>query len=245
MGHHSQSAHKLSAVKKYQGPPSFCSQAAPAAGGSSQGKKKKRGSAGKGQKRKFGAVHFITATSPAAPAAQTIVSLTLRGLVQRLEVSDPLSSSFGQGPWTSFNTAMNTADHLQVPKTQRNVQRLKQSLLERSASFPSLASIAEELHRIKPPVQCPATPLEYFDSLPPTMAPTPEGGSPIIPERYLPSPPPVEGNGGCPFLIMGPVHPLNDRTGHQSDDAVSYGDNESLFGDYIDVNRGQPPASMI
>src|SRR6267142_2831865 len=45
-GHHTQSAHKLSAVKKYQGLPSFCSQAAPPAGGSSQGKKK-RGSAGK------------------------------------------------------------------------------------------------------------------------------------------------------------------------------------------------------
>ena len=45
-GHRTQSAHKLSAVKKYQGLPSFCSQAAPPAGGSSQGKKK-RGSAGK------------------------------------------------------------------------------------------------------------------------------------------------------------------------------------------------------
>ena len=210
LGHHSQSAHKLSAVKKYQGPPSFCSQAVPPAGGSSQGKKKKRSSTGKGQKKKFGAVHFTTATSPAAPAAHTISSFTPRGLVQRLEVSDPPSSSFGQGPWTSFNTAMNTADHLQVPKTQRNVQRLEQSLLERSASFPSLASITEELHGIEPPVQRPATPLEYMDSPPPSTAPTSEGGSPIIPERYLPPPPPVAGNGGRPFLINGPDHPLNN-----------------------------------
>ena len=48
LGHCSPAAHKLSAVKKHQGPLSFHSQAAPPAGGSSQGKKKKHGSAGKG-----------------------------------------------------------------------------------------------------------------------------------------------------------------------------------------------------
>ena len=130
VGHHSPAAHKLSAVKKYQGPPSFYSQTAPPAGGSSQGKKKKRSSTVKGQKKKFGAVHFATATSPAAPVAHTVVSLTLRGLAQRIEVSEPPSSSFGQGPWTSFNTVMISADHLQVPKTQRNIQRLEESLLD-------------------------------------------------------------------------------------------------------------------
>ena len=121
LGHHSQSVHKLSTVKKHQGHLSFYSQAVPPAGGSSQGKKKKCSSAGKGQKKKFGAVHFATATSPAVPVAHTFVSLMLRGLVQRLEVSDPPSSSFGQGPLTSFNTMMNTADHLQVLKTMRNI----------------------------------------------------------------------------------------------------------------------------
>ena len=35
LGHCSSAAHKLSAVKKYQGPPSFRSQAVPPAGGSS------------------------------------------------------------------------------------------------------------------------------------------------------------------------------------------------------------------
>jgi hypothetical protein len=125
---------------------------------------------------------------------------------------------------------MISADHLQVPKTQRNVQRLEESLLERSASFPSLASIAEDLPGIKPPIQCPATPLEYMDSPPPATAPSPEGGSPIIPERDLPTPPPVAGNNGCPFQIWGHIHLLNDQTSHQSDDAVSYRDNESLFG---------------
>jgi hypothetical protein len=117
LGHCSLAAHKLSTVKKYQGPLSFCSQAVPPAGGSSQGKKKKHGSAGKGQKKKFGAVHFATATSPAVPVAHTVTSLTPRGHTQRIEVSEPPSSSFRQGPWTPFNTAMINADHLQVPKT--------------------------------------------------------------------------------------------------------------------------------
>ena len=121
LGHCSPAAHKLRAVKKHQGLPSFHSQAVPPAGGSSQGKKKKHGSAGKGQKKKFGAVHFATATSPAAPVAHTVMSLMLRGLAQRIEVSEPPSSSFRQGPWTSFNTAMISTDHLQVPKTQRNI----------------------------------------------------------------------------------------------------------------------------
>ena len=267
--HHSPAAHKLSAIKKYQGPPSFYSQAVPSVGGSSQGKKKKCSSTGKGQKKKFGAVHFTTATSPAVPVTHTIASLMPRGLTQRLEVSEPPSSSFRQCPWTSFNTAMISTDHLQVPKTQRNIQRLEQSLLE----------------RIGPLAQCPATPLEYLDSLPPTTAPTSEGGSPIIPERYLPSPPPMAENEGCPFQIrnrpnrspsplpnplwilltkIGPgasefppphpmqfcpdpgyqpiggqpmessgipeARPLNEPSGYHSDDAVSYGDNESLFG---------------
>jgi hypothetical protein len=112
LGHCSPAVHKLSTVKKYQGPLSFHSQAVPPAGGSSQGKKKKCGSTGKGQKKKFGAVHFATATSPAVLVAHTVASLMPRGLAQRIEVSEPPSSSFRQGPWTSFNTAMISADHL-------------------------------------------------------------------------------------------------------------------------------------
>ena len=125
---------------------------------------------------------------------------------------------------------MISADHLQVLKTQRNIQRLEQSLLERSASFPSLSSIAEELHRIEPPVQCPATPLKYMDSPPPTIAPTPEGGSPIISKRYLLSPPPVAGNEGCPFQIRNrpncspspPLNPLRILIGNFSPGASGF-----------------------
>jgi hypothetical protein len=116
---HCPAVHKLSAVKKFQGLPSFCCMQPPWQDGSGQGKKKKRGSAGKG-KKKFGAVHFASAPSGPAPVVHTIVHIGPQGLSQRLAVSNPCSSSFGQGPWTSFNNVMSMVDYIQVPKTQRN-----------------------------------------------------------------------------------------------------------------------------
>jgi gag-polypeptide of LTR copia-type len=116
MGHRP-TVHKLSTVKKFQGPPSFRGPQPQQQDGSGKGKKKKRGSAGKGKKKKFGAVHFASAPSGPAPVAHTVAHIGPQGLYQRLEVSDPVTSSFGQGPWTTFNNAMTMADSLQVPKT--------------------------------------------------------------------------------------------------------------------------------
>jgi hypothetical protein len=95
---HRPTAHQLSAVKKFQGPPSFRHIQPPQQDGSSQGKKKKRGSAGKGKKKKFGAVHFASTPSGPAPVVHTVVHFTPQGFHQRLEVSDLIFSSFGQGP---------------------------------------------------------------------------------------------------------------------------------------------------
>jgi hypothetical protein len=60
---------------------------------------------------------------------------------------------------------------LQVLKTQRTVQRLEQSLLDRieHAPMPESTSSAEET-----PILHPATPLEYMDLEPPSVALTPE-----------------------------------------------------------------------
>src|SRR5580693_6402463 len=195
---HRPTAHKLSAVKKFQGPPSFHHMQPPQQDGSSQEKKKKRGSAGKGKKKKFGAVHFTSTPSGPAPVAHTVTHFSPQGFHQRLEVSDLVSSSFGQGPWTSFNNAMTMADSLEVPKTQRMVQRLKQSLLDRieRAPMPESTSSAEET-----PIPHPATPLEYMDLEPPSVAPTPEHQMvppPTPPHRRSPAPP-VAGNEGRPF----------------------------------------------
>jgi hypothetical protein len=195
---HRPTAHKLSAVKKFQGPPSFHHTQPPQQDGSSQRKKKKRGSAGKGKKKKFGAVHFASAPSGPAPVAHTVAHIGPQGLYQRLEVSDPVSSSFGQGPWASFNNAMTMVDSLQVLKTQRMVQRLEQSLLDRieCAPTPESTSSAEET-----PIPHPATPLEYMDLEPPSVAPTPERQMtppPTPPLRRSPAPA-ITGNEGHPF----------------------------------------------
>jgi hypothetical protein len=194
---HRPTAHKLSAVKKFQGPPSFRGSQPPQQDGSSKEKKKKKGSAGKGKKKKFGAVHFASAPSGPAPVAHTVAHIGPQGLYQRLEVSDPITSSFEQGPWTSFNNAMQMVDSLGVPKTQRMVQRLEQSLLQRieCAPMPKSTSSAEE------PIQRPATPLEYMDLEPPSVALTPERQMtppPTPPDRCSPAPP-VARNEGCPF----------------------------------------------
>src|SRR5580693_6246195 len=71
VGHHP-TVHKLSTVKKFQGPPSFRGPQPPHQDGSGQGKKKKRGSAGKGKKKKFGAVHFASTPSSLAPVVHTV-----------------------------------------------------------------------------------------------------------------------------------------------------------------------------
>jgi hypothetical protein len=195
---HCPTAHKLSAVKKFQGPPSFHHMQPPQQDGSSQEKKKKRGSAGKGKKKKFGAVHFTSTPSGPAPVAHTVTHFSPQGFHQRLEVSDLVSSSFGQGPWTSFNNAMTMADSLQVPKTQRTVQWLEQSLLDQIALAPTpkLTSSAKEA-----PTPRSATPLEYMDIAPSSVAPTPGHQAmppPTSPYRCSPAPP-IAGNEGHPF----------------------------------------------
>jgi hypothetical protein len=91
---HCPTVHKLNAVKKFQGLPSFRHMQPPQQDGSSQGKKKKRGSAGKGKKKKFEAVHFASTPSGPAPVAHTVTHFGPQGFHQRLEVSDPISSSF-------------------------------------------------------------------------------------------------------------------------------------------------------
>ena len=99
----------------------------------------KRGRPGKGAKRhKKQAVHFATTTSHPPPVTHTIAHFTSQGLVQRIAVSDPSTSFFGHGPWSSFNNVMRTVDTIGASKTPRTVQRLEQSLIDRIA--PDLAA---------------------------------------------------------------------------------------------------------
>jgi hypothetical protein len=235
---HCPTAHKLSAVKKFQGLPSFHHTQAPQQDGSSQGKKKKRGYAGTGKKKKFGAVHFVSTPSGPAPVAHTITHFSLQGFHQRLEVSNPISSSFGQGPWTSFNNAMTMADSLEVPKTQRTVQWLEQSLLDQIALAPMPESTSSAEETLSPRT---VTPLEYMNLELPSVALTPKHQvtpSPTPPNRCSPAPP-VAGNEGCPFcsFMMIGTNLTAEQAQQQSEqpqlpieDRVDW-DDGSLFGD--------------
>ena len=93
---------------------------------------------------------------------------------------------------------MTMADSLQVLKTQRTVQWLEQSLLEWIvlAPMPELTSSAEEA-----PTPCSATPLEYMDIAPPSVAPTPECQvtPPPTPPHWHSPVPLIAGNEGRPF----------------------------------------------
>ena len=120
------SAHKLSAVKKWQGPPSFHGQARPSSFPEKNKQGTKRGRPGKGAKRcKKQAIHFATTASHPPPAVHTIVHFTPQGLAQRIAVLDPSTFFFGHVPWFSFNNAMRTVDTIGASKTPRTVQRLE------------------------------------------------------------------------------------------------------------------------
>jgi hypothetical protein len=93
---------------------------------------------------------------------------------------------------------MTMVDFMQVPKTQKTVQQLEQSLLQwiTSAPMPESTFSAEEV-----PTLHSATPLEYMDIAPPSVAPTPEcqvTPPPTPPHRRSPAPP-ITRNEGRPF----------------------------------------------
>ena len=150
-----QSAHKLSTVKKWQGPPSFRGQATQPLFPEKNKQGTKRGHPGKGAKRhKKQAIHFATTASHPPPVAHTIMHFTPQGLAQRIAVSDPSTSFFGHGPWSSFNNAMRTADAIGASKTPRTIQRLKQSLIDQIALdpaewSPTSSEYLDYLHNIK------------------------------------------------------------------------------------------------
>jgi hypothetical protein len=127
------------------------------------------------------------------------------------------------------------------------VQQLEQSLLDmiECAPTPESTSSAEET-----PIPHPATPLEYMDLEPPSVAPTPEHQMmppPTPPNRRSPAPP-VAGNEGCPFwsfmaigtnLTAKQAWQRSEQPQLLIEDRVDW-DDGSLFGDggYDDAEPG-------
>ena len=119
-------ANKISAVKRKSGNPSFQKQKKRASDGNSsvpssgkKFKKKKRGMCGGKhvqQSQGFGHVHFANSTSLQPPGAHSIGDYRAKGLIECIAHDTPITSSFGNGPWTSFNNAMEQADVLGLHK---------------------------------------------------------------------------------------------------------------------------------
>ena len=127
VAHSTQRVHKISAVHRKGPNPSFQGQAAPRQGSKPVKGKKKRGArgAGKGKKQWAHPVEFASTASIPGPSTHTVVQIGPQGLSQRIAVEAQDHSSFGNGPYETFNAAMTLADRLGVPKHTRNIQRLE------------------------------------------------------------------------------------------------------------------------
>jgi hypothetical protein len=135
-------AHKISAVHKKGPNPSFLGQAAPPQGSKPKKGQTKHGACGKGPKKRQGAhpAHFASTASVAGPSMHTIAQIGPQGLLQRIAVEEQDHSSFGNGPYPSFNEVMTLADRLEVPKTSTTVQRLERMVLKRRRTLEDLDS---------------------------------------------------------------------------------------------------------
>src|SRR6266545_1760542 len=230
VGKHVPKVNKLSAVKRKGDTPSFQQQTKPHGGGKSKKGKKPRGDRGKGPKKGkgYGNLHIANSISRMPPSAHSIATITPQGVLQRIEVEEPETSSFGRGPYASFNNAMSLADCLDIPKTQRNVQRLKVMTMD-----------------------CPGPstfPGSFQDF--PESAPTPEGSRPSTPRSPTwPHMSQSEKDGIAPLVAhltkkraatappMVPEHELTDQM-MEDDVSIPDSEDETLWGKYIDECRG-------
>ena len=125
---------KLSNVPRKGKTPSFQEQTAPHSGSLASGSKKKgkRGTRGKGKgkgKANWGKVHFISTASAVPNTAHSIATITPQGLQQCIAVEDPETSSFGSGPYSSFNEAITLAQRIGECPSPRTIQALEEDII--------------------------------------------------------------------------------------------------------------------
>ena len=61
--------------------------------------------------------------------AHSIGDYRAKGLIERIAHDTPITSSFGNGPWTSFNNAMEQADAQGLHKGPQTIQTIEQRIL--------------------------------------------------------------------------------------------------------------------
>ena len=127
-------ATKISAVKRKPYDPSYQSQKgkAPYKGDTQGGqKKKKRGTRGGNKGKSAHTMHIANSASLPAPSSHTVARYNPSGLINRIATDTPITSSYGNGPYPSFNDAMVLADEIGVPKSSGNVKRLEERITMR------------------------------------------------------------------------------------------------------------------
>ena len=134
-----QQVSKISSVPRKGPTPSFQNQTAPSqhsgsSGSSTFGKKGKvRGAHGKGKGKAcgqgYGKVHLVSSISAAPSTSHSVTTITPQGLLQRIAVEEPEASSYGDGPYSSFNEAMTLAQRLGDRPSPRTVQAIEEVVM--------------------------------------------------------------------------------------------------------------------
>jgi hypothetical protein len=123
-------AAKICAVKRKPYDPSFASQKGkvPYKGNTPKQKKKKgRGTRG-GRDKRGDSTHFSNTASLEAPTSHTVACYDPSGLIKCIATDTPITSSFGSGPFASFNDTMNLVEEIGMPKSIGNVKHLEECI---------------------------------------------------------------------------------------------------------------------
>jgi hypothetical protein len=146
-GKRSEKVSKISSISRKGPTPSFQQQTAPPSHGSISGSSKKKGKHGVHRKGKgkvkgqgYGKIYLVSTISLTLQTSHSIATITPQGLLQRIAVEDPKTSSFGNGPYASFNIAMTLAQHIGDCPSLRTVQALEEQVLDAPISMPTPCS---------------------------------------------------------------------------------------------------------
>jgi hypothetical protein len=205
---------KISSIPRKGPTPSFQQQqTAPSQGSRSERtpyKKGKHGARGKGKGKEkacpqgYGKVHLVSTASPAQPRSHSIATVMPQGLLHRIAVEDPETSSYGNGPYASFNQAMTLAQRIGNRPSPRTVQALEEQVL----SVPTLNNTL--------PTPSVASSDESRDEFGYTATELGAISSCFLPHK------------GIPYMVPEP-----DLTSEQmeDDEGISIPDDDDLFGD--------------
>jgi len=146
-----------------------------------QGQKKHR-ACGKGpkQKQRHSSTHFASTASVAGPSTHTIAHIRPQGLLQHIAVEEPDQSSYGNGPFPSFNEAIMIAKDLEIPGSIGTLQRLESMTLKRKRFLDPRSNAPSPSHTVSTVVPMDQDPEPERCSKSPKQAP--------LGFAYIPSP---------------------------------------------------------